>query len=226
MMLTRSEEDHLKAVYTLSIGTAAAGRRSLPASTTDIAGRLSTKASSVTDMVKKLAEKGLVTHAPYHGVKLTARGRAQALQLVRRHRLWETFLVERLGFGWEEVHEVAEQMEHVANDKLIDRLDAYLGRPGFDPHGDPIPDEQGRFRARATRPLDRCQPGETVRIAAVTGTTDALLRLLGGKGLRLGTVLAITAVHAFDGSVDVKPRSAPAISLSKDVSQHLHVETA
>jgi DtxR family Mn-dependent transcriptional regulator len=177
-------------------------------------------------MLKKLADKGHVKHAPYHGVTLTTRGRTLALQLVRRHRLWETFLVERLGFGWDQVHDVAEQLEHVASDQLIERLDDYLGRPGFDPHGDPIPDSQGRLRVRATKPLGTCQAGETVRIAAVTGTTDALLRLLGGKGLQLGTVLTITEVHPFDGSVDVKPRNAAALSLSKDVIAHLNVESA
>lgn len=225
-MLTRSEEDHLKAVYALTQGLAATGRGARPALTSDIAQRLSTKASSVTDMLKKLADKGHVKHAPYHGVTLTPRGRAMALQLVRRHRLWETFLVERLGFGWDEVHEVAEQLEHVASDQLVERLDDYLGRPGFDPHGDPIPDSQGRLRTRATKPLHGCQVGETVRIAAVTGTTDALLRLLGGKGLRLGTLLTITEVHPFDGSMDVKLRNAATISLSKDVIGHLMIEPA
>lgn len=225
-MLSRSEEDHLKAVYALSNAQDHQDRSAGRALTSDIAQRLNTKASSVTDMLKRLADKGHVKHAPYHGVTLTARGRALALQLVRRHRLWETFLVEHLGFGWDEVHDVAEQLEHVASDQLIERLDDYLGRPGFDPHGDPIPDSQGRLRARATKPLHGCQVGETVRIAAVTGTTDALLRLLGGKGLRLGTVLTITEVHPFDGSMDVKLRNAATISLSKDVIGHLRIESA
>ncbi len=216
-MLTRSEEDHIKAVYALL-------QEGESAFTKDMAERLRTKASSVTDMLKKLAEKGYLEHAPYYGAKLTAKGQVLALQLVRKHRLWETFLVERLGFGWDEVHEVAEQLEHVASDKLVDRLDEYLGHPHFDPHGDPIPDKRGRIRQRKTRRLDACKPGETVRIAAVTGTTDGLLRLLGAKGLRIGTVLQVQEVHGFDGSMDVKPKSGAAFSLSKDVSDHLQVE--
>ncbi|WKZ67223.1 MAG: metal-dependent transcriptional regulator [Flavobacteriales bacterium] len=218
-MLTRSEEDHLKAVHALL----QEGDRAL---TKDIAARLRTKASSVTDMLKRLAGKKLLRHEPYYGARLTATGEAIALQLVRRHRLWETFLVERLGFGWDEVHEVAEQMEHVASEQLIDKLDAYLGHPAFDPHGDPIPDRHGRIRARKTVRLSSCAQGRTVRIAAVSETTDGLLRLLDAKGLRIGSVLTIQDVHAYDGSMDVKPRSGAAFSLSKDVSHHLQVEPA
>lgn len=218
-MLTRSEEDHLKAIHSLL-------QEEESAFTKDIAERLRTKASSVTDMLKKLAEKKLLKHEPYYGVKLTARGESIALQLVRRHRLWETFLVQRLGFGWDEVHEVAEQMEHVASEKLIDKLDGYLGHPTFDPHGDPIPDRNGKVRVRRTRRLSACSLGDTVRIAAVSETTDGLLRLLDSKGLRIGTVLSVQEVHAFDGSMDVKPRSGSAFSLSKDVSHHLQVENA
>ena len=217
--LSRSEEDHVKAVYALL-------QRGDSAFTKDIAERLGTKASSVTDMLKKLSEKGQLKHEPYYGVKLTAKGQALALQLVRRHRLWETFLVERLGFGWDEVHEVAEQMEHVASDKLTDKLDEYLGHPHFDPHGDPIPDKHGKLRTRKTRRLDTCKPGDTVRIAAVSETTDGLLRLLDAKGLRIGAQLSVQGVHAFDGSMDIKPKSGAAFSLSKDVSHHLQVESA
>lgn len=215
--LSRSEEDHLKAIHALLPHGAKAG-------TKDIAERLDIKASSVTVMLKRLAAKGLLKHEPYHGVKLTAKGTAAALKLVRKHRLWETFLVDRLGFGWDEVHEVAEQLEHVSSDKLTDSLDDFLGNPGFDPHGDPIPDRNGRIVERRTFPLDACQPGAHVRIAAVSGTTDGLLRLLDAKGLHIGTRLTIQDVHVFDGSVDVKPRNGAAFSLSKDVAGRLLVE--
>jgi len=218
-MLTRSEEDHLKAVYALL-------QDGDSAQTKDIAQRLRTKASSVTDMLKKLAEKGLLKHVPYYGVKLTTKGRSHALQLVRRHRLWETFLVQRLGFGWDEVHEVAEQLEHVGDDKLTDKLDDYLGNPGFDPHGDPIPDSKGRIRNRKTQRLSACNTGDLVRIAAVSETTDGLLRLLDSKGLRIGSALTVQEVHAFDGSMDIKPKNGAAFSLSKEVSHHLQVEPA
>ena len=217
-MLSRSEEDHIKAVYALL-------QDGESAFTKDIAERLRTKASSVTDMLKKLAEKGYLKHEPYYGAKLSAKGQSQALQLVRRHRLWETFLVDRLGFGWDEVHEVAEQLEHIASEKLIDKLDEYLGHPRFDPHGDPIPDKQGKLHARKTRRLDACDPGDQVRIVAVSGTTDGLLRLLDTKGLRIGTQLTVEVIHAFDGSIDIKPQRGSAFSLSKDVSHHLQVES-
>ncbi len=216
-MLTRSEEDHLKAVHRLLQDGTTAG-------TKDIAERLNIKASSVTVMLKKLAVKGLLKHEPYYGVKLTAKGTATALKLVRRHRLWETFLVQRLGFGWDEVHDVAEQLEHVGSDKLTDSLDDYLGNPAYDPHGDPIPDRNGRIRERRTERLSACKPGEAVRLVAVSETTDGLLRLLDARGLRIGSQFTVQEVHGYDGSVDVKPRNGAAFSLSKDVAQHLQVE--
>ncbi|MDX9750807.1 MAG: metal-dependent transcriptional regulator [Flavobacteriales bacterium] len=215
--LSRSEEDHLKAIHALLPHGAKAG-------TKDIAERLEIKASSVTVMLKRLAAKGLLKHEPYHGVKLTAKGHAAALKLVRRHRLWETFLVDRLGFGWDEVHDIAEQLEHVGSDKLTDRLDDFLGNPGFDPHGDPIPDRHGRLVERRTMPLAACPPGTRVRIATVSGSTDDLLRLLDARGLHIGTHLTVQEVHGFDASVDVKPRTGAAFSLSRDVADHLLVE--
>ena len=218
-MLTRSEEDHLKAIHALLAKGAAVA-------TNDIAAALGIKASSVPVMLKKLTGKGLLKYAPYHGVRLTAKGSGYALQLVRKHRLWETFLVERLGFGWHEVHEVAEQMEHVSNEKLVERLDEYLGFPAFDPHGDPIPDRDGKVRERPTRRLTSCAQGETVRIAAVSETTDGLLRLLDARGLRIGSQLTIAEVQAFDGSLDLKPKRGPIFTLSKEVAHHLQVEVA
>lgn len=217
-MLTRSEEDHLKAVHAL-LGDG--GR----ASTNGLAGRLGTKASSVTVMMKKLAEKGLLSHAPYHGVQLTAKGKAAALKLVRKHRLWETFLVERLGFAWDEVHEVAEQMEHVRSEKLTDRLAEYLGHPAFDPHGDPIPDRNGRIAQRDLRPLVDAPERQRVRIAAVKGGNDALLQLLGRKGISIGKQVVVKARHAFDQSVELDDPDGQSITLSAQVAAHLWVET-
>lgn len=216
-MLSRSEEDHLKAVHRLLQDGTTAG-------TKDIAERLHIKASSVTVMLKKLAQKGLLKHEPYHGVRLTAKGLGTALKLVRKHRLWETFLVQRLGFGWDEVHEVAEQLEHVSSDKLTDSLDDYLGNPAYDPHGDAIPDRNGRIRERRTQRLAVCKPGDQVRLAAVSETADGLLRLLDSRGLRIGSQLMVQEVHGYDGSVDVKPRNGAAFSLSKEVAMHLQVE--
>ena len=214
-MLTRSEEDHLKAVHSLSAG----GK----AFTKDIAERLGTKASSVTVMLKKLAEKGFVKHQPYYGAKVTAKGETHALRLVRKHRLWETFLVDHLGFGWDEVHEIAEQLEHIASEKLVDKLDAYLSHPDFDPHGDPIPDKHGRVPVRTARPLIACTVGEHVEVLAVTGSSDQLLQLLDEKGIAIGNTYAVRARLAFDGSLELVDKTGAMCSLSVQVAEHLLV---
>ncbi len=218
-MLTRSEEDHIKAVHAL-LGSDDS------ASTKDIAERLGTKASSVTVMLKKLAEKGVLKHEPYYGVKLTAKGKAAALKLVRKHRLWETFLVERLGFGWDEVHEVAEQLEHIRSEKLTESLAEYLGDPAFDPHGDPIPDRNGRMTERDTKPLTECSAATAVRIAAVKDGSDALLHLLDQKGVGIGKVYTVLARLAFDSSVELTDASGAHLSVSAQVAAHLWVEPA
>ncbi|MCB9170102.1 MAG: metal-dependent transcriptional regulator [Flavobacteriales bacterium] len=216
-MFTRSEEDHLKAIHSLSVtGT--------KASTSAISERLDTKASSVTDMLKRLAEKGLVAHEPYHGAKLTTSGRKAALVLIRRHRLWETFLVDKLGFRWDEVHEVAEQLEHVSSEKLIDRLDAHLGHPRFDPHGDPIPDKKGRMVARKLMALDTCVVGDRVRLSSVRNSTDVLLHHLTRKGIALGSAITVTAVHDFDGSMELKLGDGRSLSVSREVADQLMVQ--
>ncbi|MEZ4806315.1 MAG: metal-dependent transcriptional regulator [Flavobacteriales bacterium] len=217
-MLTRSEEDHIKAVHGLL-------QSSPNASTTDIAERLGTKASSVTVMLKKLAEKGLIKHRPYHGVQLTAKGKVAAWKLVRKHRLWETFLVARLGFRWDEVHEVAEQLEHVSSDKLTNGLDDYLGNPAFDPHGDPIPDRNGRVQQRDIKPLTDCTPGERVRIARVSHPSDSLLHLLDQKGIGIGMVFTVEMRQAFDGSVEMRGKPGSLSTLSAQVAGQLLVET-
>lgn len=218
-MLTRSEEDHLKAVHALLQDGASAF-------TKDIAERLGTKASSVTVMLKKLTDKGLLKHEPYYGVKLTGKGQTAALRLVRKHRLWETFLVERLGFGWDEVHEVAEQLEHVSSDKLTDSLDEYLGHPRFDPHGDPIPDRNGKVQPRKIKPLAGCLVGERVRIAAVKDPSDPLLHLLDEKGIGIGMVFEVHARQAFDGSLELRRKQGAPSTLSALVAAQLLVEPA
>ena len=218
-MLSRSEEDHIKAVHALL-------QKGQSASTTDVAERLGIKASSVTVMLKKLAEKGLMKHQPYYGVQLTAKGNVAALKLVRKHRLWETFLVQRLGFGWDEVHDVAEQMEHVSSDKLTNSLDDYLGNPSFDPHGDPIPDRNGKVKSRTSKPLTECAIGDRVRIAAVKDPSDPLLHLLDQKGIGIGMVFTIETQQAFDGSVELRSKQGPTCSLSAQVAEQLHVENA
>lgn len=216
-MLSRSEEDHIKAIHALVQG-------GVKASTKDLAEKLGIKASSVTVMVQRLAEKGLVKYEPYYGVKLTAKGKAEALKLVRKHRLWETFLVERLGFGWGEVHELAEQLEHVRSPELTDRLADFLGNPAFDPHGDPIPDRRGRLPDRQTEVLSDCAPGAQVRVAAVQDGTDELYQLLDRKGIAIGQPFTVAGNQSFDGSMELTGKDGQSLSLSAKVAGHLLVE--
>src|SRR5690554_1850211 len=140
--LTQSEENYIKAIYYLQKVL------DKPVGTNDLANRMDTKASSVTDMVKRLSEKSYIIYEKYKGCELTESGEAVALKTIRKHRLWETFLVEKLNFGWEEVHEIAEQLEHIQSVKLTNRLDEFLNYPKFDPHGDPIPDQYGLITKR------------------------------------------------------------------------------
>src|SRR6201990_2370199 len=145
-MNTLAEENYLKSIYHLSLDA-------VNVSTNQLAAFLNTKASSVTDMLKKLSDKGLINYTPYQGVTLTAAGEKIAVNIIRKHRLWEYFLVEKLGFKWDEVHEMAEEMEHISSNELIDRLDKFMGFPKYDPHGDPIPDCDGHFTHEILRPI-------------------------------------------------------------------------
>ena len=191
MSKSTQRENHLKALYALGVS-----QPSSWVSTTQMASHLGVKPPSVTAMVQVLAELGWAEHRPYHGARLTPTGRKLALSLVRKHRLWETFLVDRLGFGWEEVHDIAEQLEHVDSVALVERLDAYLGHPQTDPHGDPIPKADGTFHPEGEvcvlaelNPLVRCE------VKAVREGSDATLSAMSAKGIALGSVLTPTQIE-------------------------------
>jgi DtxR family Mn-dependent transcriptional regulator len=187
--LSTSAEDYLKAVYQLTRGAPYAA-------TTDIAARLSVSAPSVTGMVRRLAEQGLLDHVPYRGVALTAAGRRAALAVVRRHRILETYLVERLGFGWDEVHAEAERLEHAVSERVLERMAQALGHPQFDPHGDPIPDARGTLPSRAVRPLTAFADGARVTLRQVVGDDGERLRHLAAIGLTPGTELTVVEGQA------------------------------
>lgn len=216
-MYTFTEENYLKAIHFLSQDS------DKGASTNAIAERLDTKAASVSDMLKKLSEKDLLIYRKYQGVNLTPKGLEVATRTVRKHRLWEVFLVEKLGFGWEEVHEIAEQLEHIQSVKLTDKLDAYLGHPKYDPHGDPIPDKEGRYPKRTETMLEECSPQSEIIIKGVKDTSPEFLRYLEKLGIGLGSKLHIREVEPFDGSMSVIINQSSEASLSAAVCSNLYV---
>lgn len=216
MNLTIAEENYVKSIYKLQDGQETV-------STNAIAYEMDTKPASVTDMAKKLKEKKLIDYEKYQGITLTAEGRKIALQIVRRHRLWECFLVDKLAFSWEEVHELAEELEHVRSEKLTARLSDFLGNPTTDPHGDPIPDAQGRInKSRSHQPLDKAT-AKRLEVAAVNDQSTALLEFLNAKGIRLGTQIEVIERYEFDNSVEIKIKNQPAFTISEQVSKNILV---
>jgi DtxR family Mn-dependent transcriptional regulator len=195
--LTGSVEDYLKAIYQLT----EAGD---PASTTDLAAGLGVAAPSVSGMLKRLSDQGLVDHEPYRGAALTRLGRREALRVIRRHRVIESYLVDRLGYTWDTVHAEAERLEHAASDDLVERLSAALGHPAFDPHGDPIPGADGRLAPRVTTALTDVADGATVRIARVDADDSDRLRWLAAEGLTPGTTVQVVSRQPFDGPLTLR----------------------
>jgi DtxR family Mn-dependent transcriptional regulator len=216
--MSESTDNYLKTIYALGTVEGAA------ATTTALAEKLHTKASSVTDMLKKLNEKGLVKHTKYYGTSLTAKGKKQALQIVRKHRLWEFFLVEKLGFGWNEVHDIAEQLEHVESEMLIDKLDAYLNYPKYDPHGDPIPNKLGNMPAmRKTTSALNMKLGECYELVAVVDSSSQFLNHLKKIKLTLGSLIELKSKFAFDNSIQISINSTK-LHLSEQVAANLIVQ--
>lgn len=215
---TFTEENYLKAIYHLSQNS------SKGVSTNAIAKRLDTKAGTVTDMLKKLGEKKLLEYQKYHGARLTTEGSKIAIGIVRKHRLWEVFMVDKLAFGWDEVHEVAEQLEHIQSPMLTNRLEEFLGFPQFDPHGDPIPDKNGKLPERSNRTLDECSIGEDVRIDGVKDTSREFLQYLEKLQLKPGNTISVSDIESFDRSMTILLRDQK-ISLSALACKNIYVRT-
>jgi DtxR family Mn-dependent transcriptional regulator len=194
--LTRSVEDYLKAIYQLS-------PEGQPASTSDIAHLLALSPPSVTGMVKRLSEHGLLEHVPYRGVQLTNEGRRAALRMVRRHRLLEAYLVEFLGYSWDTVHDEAERLEHAVSDTMIERMATALGNPDVDPHGDPIPSADGSIHELACTPVSDIPVGETVEIHRVHESQPERLRYIASLGLRPGIQVTVVDRQPFDDLVTI-----------------------
>jgi len=216
-MLSFTEENYLKAIYHLSeSGTA-------EVLTNAIAESMSTKAASATDMIKKLSAKKLISYEKYYGVKLTPSGKTEALLIIRKHRLWETFLVQQLGFTWDEVHEVAEQLEHIQSPLLIQKLDEFLGFPKLDPHGEPIPDNKGRIKLLPQSSLDQLTIGYQGVITAVKDSEPALLKYLGKIGATPGQKIKLVGKEEYDGSIEIEINRQGRITISKEVSKRILV---
>ncbi|HZA98135.1 MAG TPA: metal-dependent transcriptional regulator [Gemmatimonadales bacterium] len=195
--LTRSVEDYLKAIYRLS----PEGR---PASTSEIAHLLALSPPSVTGMVKRLSEHGLLEHVPYRGVQLTDDGRRAALRMVRRHRLIEAYLVEFLGYSWDTVHEEAERLEHAVSDTMVERMATALGNPDVDPHGDPIPSADGFVQELSCTPLTDIPVGQTVEIHRVHESQPERLRYIASLGLKPGVQVTVIDRQPFDDLVTIE----------------------
>lgn len=213
-----TEENYLKAIYKIAEKTDNEG-----VSTNEIAFAMSTKAASVTDMLKKLADKSLIDYKKYQGVKLTSKGEKVAVDIIRKHRLWELFLVDKLGFKWDEVHDIAEQLEHIQSDELIDRLDSYLDFPKYDPHGDPIPNKSGIFASKKMLDLFEMPVGFKGQISGVSDHSPVFLKHLEKIGITLGVEIKVEDKNQFDNSFWISVANADPIFISKEVTKNLLV---
>jgi DtxR family Mn-dependent transcriptional regulator len=217
-MHTFTEENYLKSIFHLS------KNETDTVSTNQIAADINTAAATVTDMLKKLADKKLIKYKKYKGVSLTKSGLIVAGKIVRKHRLWETFLVNKLNFGWDEVHDLAEQLEHIKSDELIDRIDKFLGFPKYDPHGDCIPDKNGNMPTITTKPLLSCDTNTTYQLVGVSQQSTAFLQMLDKLKIKIGCKIKVTDKHSFDGSMQVKVDNQNAINISELVAKNLIVK--
>ena len=217
-MLSYTEENYLKAIFHLS------GDGEKDVFTNDIAEELTTKPASVTDMVKKLALKELINYKKYQGVTLTNEGRSAALRVIRKHRLWEVFLVEKLKFNWDEVHDIAEQLEHIQSNLLIERLDELLGFPAYDPHGDPIPNGEGRFNSKKAVLLSEVKEGAVGEVTRLKETSSAFLKYLDKIGIKIGTKIKVNYIVEYDSSMDITLNDENIrINISNEVSKNILV---
>ena len=216
-MLSYTEENYLKAIYHLSDSGAKA------VLTSEIAETMNTKAASVTDMIKKLSNKNLIAYEKYYGVKITKQGRHEALMVVRKHRLWETFLVQKLQFSWDEVHDVAEQLEHIQSSLLIEKLDEFLEFPTVDPHGHPIPDKSGKIVEVRQIPLSDCTGKKKITVRSVKHGSPSFLQYLSKIGVYIGANVSILDKVEFDGSLEIMIDSKKKVFISREAAQNLLV---
>jgi DtxR family transcriptional regulator, Mn-dependent transcriptional regulator len=216
-MHSYTEENYLKALFNLALEKG-------EVTANELSKRLAIKMPTVNSMMKKLADKKLVLYESYKPVRLTEKGKREAGLVIRKHRLTEMFLVQKMRFGWEQVHEIAEQIEHLHSPHFFEKMDEMLGYPTIDPHGSPIPDKTGKIEWVHYEKLSSCKPGETLKLAAVIETTDDFLKFLNSRELQLGLKIKIKSVEAFDGSMVVTYNKRTAETLSHTVCERLLVE--
>jgi DtxR family Mn-dependent transcriptional regulator len=212
-----TEENYLKAIYKLQ------EKQDSEVSTNEISKEMNTKAASVTDMLKRLSEKSLIHYQKYQGVSLTDAGSKVAVNIIRKHRLWETFLVNKLKFKWDEVHDIAEQMEHIESDELIEKLNDYLGAPQYDPHGDPIPSKKGVFTNKKMEVLYDMPVGFVGNISGVSEHSATFLKHLEKIGLGLGALVSVEDKNEYDNSFWIRIEKNEPLFISKEVAKNLLV---
>lgn len=217
--LSLSEEDYLKTIYQLSALT----HFKEGVGTNEIAQKISISAASVSDMLRKLAQKGFINYVKYQGVTLTEAGKQHAVSTIRKHRLWETFLVEKLRFRWDEVHEIAEQLEHIQSPLLINRLDEFLEFPAFDPHGDPIPNEDGEFKQMSRITLQEAPIGAPLRVIGVEQDSTTFLQFLNKIKVNIDTVLRVLERIDYDASLEIEIEGQKTLMISREVSENIYV---
>mgnify|MGYP005749038905 FL=1 len=214
-MHSYTEENYIKAIYKLSEN----GTQEV--NTNAIAEALETKAASVTDMLRKLSSKNIVNYVKYRGVTLTEEGERIALQIIRKHRLWEVFLVEKLKFNWDEVHDVAEELEHISSTLLTKRLDEFLGYPQFDPHGDPIPSETGEMKQKKQRLLSEMEINDAGVVVGVNDSQPLFLQYLDKIGIALGSKIKVIDKMPYDNSLEIQLDEDKAMLVSSEVSKNI-----
>lgn len=216
MKFSESEENYIKSIYALQAKTEKVNTNSL-------ASHLNTTAASVTDMLKKLKLKKLLEYKRYYGFRLNEAGNKEALKIIRRHRLWEFFLVTKLGMEWDKVHAVAEELEHVSSIELIKKLDQYLGQPKIDPHGDPIPDERGEVPELKQVALNNYLLKKNGIVSSVSNQTNEMMKMLNHYGIGIGSHIKVLKAFDFDGSLQVKISKQPACVISSRFAQNIFV---
>jgi DtxR family Mn-dependent transcriptional regulator len=216
MNFTVSEENYIKSIYHLQQGAGIVNTNALAA-------EMQTKAASVTDMLKKLSAKKILQYEKYKGFKLTDNGKKVALTVVRKHRLWEYFLVEKLGFEWDKVHDIAEELEHISSSELIEKLQTFLGNPSFDPHGDPIPDSNGKIPKLNQQNLTTLPLNKNAVVSSVSNQSPQMLEMLKHYSIAIGTSIKLIKRFEFDGSLEIKVLKQPACIISEQIAKNIFV---